>query len=577
MEQVPRPCRSANHLPNQPQSIDVFFAAARDHGDGFPFAPNVLAHAFFPHPSALGGDMHVNDFDFMWRVGADYDVFSVALHEAGHSLGLAHSSDPGAVMYPTYHGVLSGLAADDVAGILSLYADAGDPSEPPTLASMSPSRGDHGTRLHVALTGSNLAKDSTINAPGGIAVSGVTFNSTTLTATFDIPFGAPLGPVHVTVTTRRGTSNPIPFTITTPVPALAAITPTVGARGTSVGVTIAGAGFHPQMSIKAGQGVAINNATVVSATAMTATLAVAAEAAFGPRDVIVTTAGGSSNALRFTVASDSLFVGHWEAEGDACNRIDGTCGSLIGGATFATGRLGQGFKLDGINDYVDLGNSSNVQVSNSNTFTVAAWVFFEELGHPPGANRGAPQGDMSIVDKMAGDAVQGVNWEGWRLLKQNDNHYWFCFGGSANTPWIVQNGCAIGSPLLVRSSVVALQRAWTHVVGVMTPQWIRIYVAGELAGETRLPAGTNMARNSANLRIGSYVLEGSHLNGLVDDVRLYRRALTDLEIRQLASPIDGRSSNGRGRIPEHARWERGNLHDERQRLGPDKHHDGSSQ
>jgi hypothetical protein len=53
-------------------------------------------------------------------------VYSIALHELGHALGLGHSADPGAVMYPHYSGgVFSDLASDDIAGIRSLYAPAG--------------------------------------------------------------------------------------------------------------------------------------------------------------------------------------------------------------------------------------------------------------------------------------------------------------------------------------------------------------------------------------------------------------------------------------------------------------------
>jgi hypothetical protein len=51
-------------------------------------------------------------------------VFSVALHELGHSLGLAHSAEPMAVMYPVYGGPIQGLAPDDIAAIQQLYAPA---------------------------------------------------------------------------------------------------------------------------------------------------------------------------------------------------------------------------------------------------------------------------------------------------------------------------------------------------------------------------------------------------------------------------------------------------------------------
>ncbi len=112
----------------QPRSLTIFWGPL-DHGDGFPFAPDVLAHAFYPAPPAsepLGGDVHFND-TFDWGAGdpSRYDVFTVALHETGHSLGLTHASDPSSVMYPMYRGIVSGAAEQDVAAIQSLYGSSG--------------------------------------------------------------------------------------------------------------------------------------------------------------------------------------------------------------------------------------------------------------------------------------------------------------------------------------------------------------------------------------------------------------------------------------------------------------------
>ncbi|KAK6922121.1 LOW QUALITY PROTEIN: Peptidase M10, metallopeptidase [Dillenia turbinata] len=97
----------------------------RDHGDGSPFdGPwGTLAHAFWPED----GRLHF-DADESWSVAdpirADkFDLESVAVHEIGHILGLGHSTDPNAVMYPTTTvGVAKReLSDDDVKGIRSLY------------------------------------------------------------------------------------------------------------------------------------------------------------------------------------------------------------------------------------------------------------------------------------------------------------------------------------------------------------------------------------------------------------------------------------------------------------------------
>jgi hypothetical protein len=111
--------------PNEARSATVLWGGT-DHGDGFPFSPETLAHAFFPSPlssESLAGDIHFND-TYQWGVGdpALYDIFSVALHESGHSLGLEHSSNPAAVMYPIYSGILQGPADEDIHAIQTLYA-----------------------------------------------------------------------------------------------------------------------------------------------------------------------------------------------------------------------------------------------------------------------------------------------------------------------------------------------------------------------------------------------------------------------------------------------------------------------
>jgi hypothetical protein len=105
-----------------------------------------LAHAFQPGTEnefgaggTLAGDMHI-DVNRTWvddptdtTSDGDFDLFTVVLHELGHSLGLNHSTESGSVMEANYEGARRTLHADDIAGIQALYGPAQAAPEPSSL------------------------------------------------------------------------------------------------------------------------------------------------------------------------------------------------------------------------------------------------------------------------------------------------------------------------------------------------------------------------------------------------------------------------------------------------------------
>ena len=90
----------------------------------------VLAHCYFPPtagvPQDIAGDAHFDDAE-------DYTddnnsqtatrLLEVAIHELGHGLGLDHSDDQNAIMFPSYspNRIKLQLGADDIAGVQELY------------------------------------------------------------------------------------------------------------------------------------------------------------------------------------------------------------------------------------------------------------------------------------------------------------------------------------------------------------------------------------------------------------------------------------------------------------------------
>jgi hypothetical protein len=132
------------------QQGDATFGDIRIGGFGMQDS-SMLALGYLPPPVnnySIAGDVVFNTNQIFNINGLDYDLFSVAMHEFGHALGLNHSATTSAVMYPIYQSAENGLFADDIAGIRAIYSQ-GNPRSPDAFDAAA-SNGNFGTATDIS-------------------------------------------------------------------------------------------------------------------------------------------------------------------------------------------------------------------------------------------------------------------------------------------------------------------------------------------------------------------------------------------------------------------------------------------
>jgi hypothetical protein len=233
-------------------------------------------------------------------------------------------------------------------------------------------------------------------------------------------------------------------------------------------------------------------------------------------------------------AADPNLVGWWKLD-EASGRTatdssgNGNHGNLANMAgTEWTGGIRDGaLELPGNPAYIDCGNDASLQVTQD--FAIAAWVKL------------APDTD-GVYHGIAGQLMRlnDADYMGYALVRHSSNVFrlWVSDGDPDNiTAW-------------ASSDVTYTDTNWHHLVGVRESEVNYLYVDGVKQDETTT---SDFVPSTDYFHIGRQYSDRipsddpRFLRGLIDDVRLYNRALTSAEIEALAmrpkahdpSPIDG--------------------------------------
>jgi Concanavalin A-like lectin/glucanases superfamily/Cadherin-like domain/Bacterial Ig domain len=227
--------------------------------------------------------------------------------------------------------------------------------------------------------------------------------------------------------------------------------------------------------------------------------------------------GTATGTVNVTIASNDpppvspaglvLALAFDEATGTlAADSSGGARHGSIRGATFAAGRYGNALAFDGLDDWVTVPDSAALDLTDG--MTLEAWV-----------KPSALSGWESIVLKERGteDLAYGLYAHDGAPLA----------GGVAAPAGTINT---IAGHHAVRGASALPNGVWTHIATTYDGATQRFYVNGALVA-SRAHTGS-MSTSNSPLRIGgNNAWSGEFFQGLIDEVRIYNRALSAAEVQ----------------------------------------------
>jgi chitodextrinase len=182
-------------------------------------------------------------------------------------------------------------------------------------------------------------------------------------------------------------------------------------------------------------------------------------------------------------------------------------GILANGPAWTAGKYGNALSFDGVNDYVSAADASALDLGA--TGTIAAWVRLDTLGRWHGVIAKGNAND---------DAVHNY------ALEITSGNAFRC---------ILGNG---GSYRRIDGTTPATTGQLTHLACTWDGSALRLYINGVL--NTSTAQNFTPAPNTAPLFIGQFGGNADRLDGIIDEVVVYNRALSAAEIQtRMNTPI----------------------------------------
>lgn len=220
------------------------------------------------------------------------------------------------------------------------------------------------------------------------------------------------------------------------------------------------------------------------------------------------------------VAPPSGLISWWPGDGNALDIHGSNHGALLNGATFAPGKVGQGFALDGVDDTIRI--EHNPTLKPKNQVTLDAWIKPNVVDGLHEIFRKEDANDRILLSFQP-DSICFWGWD--------------YFEGGTLTPPCLAFGISTGGvyrEFEVGGPVVAnlIDGRFHHVAATYDGAARKIYIDGTLVGSGP-DSGKIGSSGTEPAYIGSSSGAGEFFSGVIDEVEIYDRALSAEEIRAI--------------------------------------------
>ncbi len=181
---------------------------------------------------------------------------------------------------------------------------------------------------------------------------------------------------------------------------------------------------------------------------------------------------------------------------------------VITGATWVPGRFGSALSFNGVSDVVRVASAASLNVSSG--MTLAAWI------RPSAAQ------------------------SGWRTVMQRQVDAWALNAGHDNGALVPAGGATInGNAQWITGVSASPVGSWTHVALTYDGATLRLFVNGVQVSSRAVSGPVQSVTNP--LWIGGNQPYGEFFNGLIDEARVYNRALSVAELQTVMTTALGSS------------------------------------